>query len=59
MARTQNSLYFMPIEHTTTPNFGKMHINPFIAFRIKVQKYLLQLKYLTQNWVKTAKLWGL
>jgi len=29
----QNILYFLPTEHTTMPNFGKMHINPFIAFR--------------------------
>jgi len=23
----------VPTEHTATTNFGKMHINPFIAFR--------------------------
>jgi len=27
------TLYFLPTKHTTTPNFGKMHINPVIAFR--------------------------
>jgi len=33
MARMQITLYFVPTEHTVTPNFGKMHINPVIAFR--------------------------
>jgi len=33
MVRMQNIFYFVPTDYVTTPNFGKMHINPFISFR--------------------------
>jgi len=33
MVRMQNTFYFMSTEHTAMPNFEKMHINSFIAFR--------------------------
>jgi len=40
----QNILYFVPTEHTAMPNFGKMHINSFIAFRSS--KVLIAIKTL-------------
>jgi len=39
------------------PNFGKMHINPFITFR-RSTKVFIAIKTLNENWVKTASFGG-
>jgi len=58
MANEQITLYFVPKEHTTTPSFGEMHINPVIAFR-RSSKVLIANKIINVTLGKTAKLWGL
>jgi len=57
MARIQNTLYFLPTEPTTTPNFGKMHINPFIAFR-RSSKVPIAIKTLNAKLGKNGQILG-